>query len=117
MAVATIRPDTKTSDSAGFMAKSGKLRAFGRTMGEALDALASQWGSITETVPVLIQHFGPDRFFTQAQFDRMEELRNHIETLTAEERTELEALIDAELDATISRLDAFASLPSHTGTE
>jgi hypothetical protein len=75
-------------------------------MGEALDALASQWGEVTETVPVIIQHFGPDRFFTQAQYDRMQELRTRIETLSPEEWEELQALIDAELDATISRLDA-----------
>ena len=59
-------------------------------------------------MPVIIQHFGPDRFFTQAQYDRMQELRNRIETLSVEERTELDTLIDAELQATIDRLDALA---------
>ena len=80
-------------------------------MGEALDALAAQWGELTETVPVIIQHFGPDRFFTQAQYDRMQELRARIGMLSSEEQVELESLINAELDATISRLDALDPSP------
>lgn len=112
---ATIRKDIETSDNARFVARSGNLRAVGRTMGEALDALASQWGEIEETVPVIIQHFGPDRFFTQAQYDRMQELRARIGTLSSEEQMELAELIDTELDATISRLDALAPLPPNTG--
>jgi hypothetical protein len=111
--VATIRADIQAAGEAKFIARTGNLRAVGRTMGEALDALASQWGEITQTVPVIIQHFGPDQFFTQAQYDRMQELRAGIGSLTPAERTELESLIDAELDATTARLDALAA-PSAT---
>lgn len=109
---ATIIRDIQSGDDAKFIAKSGSLRAVGRTMGEALDALASQWGEITQSMPVIIQHFGSDRFFTQAQYDRMQELRTRIETLSADEQAELEALIDAELEATVTRLDALT--PSST---
>lgn len=42
MTAATIRTDTEAADNAKFIARSGNLRAVGRTMGEALDALASQ---------------------------------------------------------------------------
>ncbi|HZO91713.1 MAG TPA: hypothetical protein VFB38_25550 [Chthonomonadaceae bacterium] len=115
MTAATIRIDTLAADNARFVARSGNLRAVGRTMGEALDALVSQWGEIPQTVPVIIQHFGPDRFFTQAQYDRMQELRTRIGTLSAEEQAELDALIDAELAATISRLDALDPSSTNTG--
>lgn len=115
MTAATIRTDTQAEDSAKFIARSGNLRAVGRTMGEALDALASQWGEITQAVPVIIQHFGADRFFTQAQYDRMQELRGRIGTLSAEEQGELESLIDAELEATIARLDALAPSATNAG--
>lgn len=111
MTAVTIREDAQAIDNARFVARSGKFHAVGRTMGEALDALTSQWTEVTETVPVIIQHFGPDRYFTQAQYDRMQELRARIQVLTAEEQAELEALIDAELDATVSRLDTL-SIPS-----
>jgi hypothetical protein len=112
---ATIRTASQAADNAKFIARTGNLRAVGRTMGEALDALASQWGEITQTVPVIIQRFGGDQFFTQEQYERMQELRTRIGALSAEERTELEALIDAELDATIGRLDAFAPSSSIAG--
>ena len=115
MAAATIRTDIQAADNAKFIARTGNLRAVGRTMGEALDALASQWGEITQSVPVIIQHFGPDRFFTQPQFDRLKELRTRIGILSAEELTELEALIDAELEATVARLDALAPSSANAG--
>jgi hypothetical protein len=85
-------------------------------MGEALDALASQWGEMTETVPVIIQHFGPDRFFTQQHYDRMQDLRSlaAARALSADERRELDALIDAEFDATVARLDALAPSAANT---
>jgi hypothetical protein len=44
-------------------------------------------------------------YFTEAQCCRMQELLARRETLTAEERTELEALVDAALEATVARTD------------
>jgi hypothetical protein len=114
MVAATIRTDIQAAENSKFIARTGNLRAVGRTMDEALDALASQWGDITQTVPVIIQHFGPDRFFTQAQYDRMQELRTRIGTLSTRERTELNSLIDTELDATVARLDALAPSSANT---
>jgi hypothetical protein len=77
-------------------------------MGEALDALTAEWGdSIQETV-VLIQRFQPDQYFTQAQHDRLQALFARRSTLTPDERTELEALIDAEVAATIVRTETCA---------
>jgi hypothetical protein len=111
MTTVTIRTARPTQDDSRFIARAGNLRGVGRTMGEALDALAAQWGELKETVPVIIQHFGSDRFFTQAQYDRMQELRARIGMLSSDEQAELESLINAELDATIARLDALAPSP------
>ncbi len=55
---------------------------------------------------ILIQRFAPDAYFTQAQYDRMQELLARRAILTDEENDELDALIDTELDATVSRTDA-----------
>jgi regulator of protease activity HflC (stomatin/prohibitin superfamily) len=74
-------------------------------MGEALDALTADWGDDVQETTVLIQRIQPDSFFTDAQYSRMQELLARRATLTAEERAELEALVDAELDATVARTD------------
>jgi hypothetical protein len=74
-------------------------------MGEALDTLMAEWGDSAPETVVLIQRFQPDQYFTQAQYDRMQALLVHRSTLTPEERTELEALIDAEVDATVARTE------------
>ncbi len=52
---------------------------------------------------MFIQRFQPDTYFTAAQHSRMKELLTRRASLTAEERGELETLIDAELDATNAR--------------
>ena len=53
--------------------------------------------------------FGLDEFFTQAQHDRMQSLVHCRANLTPQEQQELEALIDAELDATVSRTEKLLS--------
>lgn len=75
-------------------------------MGEALDALTAQLDDSEAGILILIQKRAPDRFFTAAQHERMEELRERRNTLTPEEQTELEDLVNAELDATVKRADA-----------
>lgn len=103
MTAVAIRPEEKETGERRFRAIAGDRQSVGRTMGEALDALAAEWGdSIQETV-VLIQRFQPDQYFTQAQYDRMQTLLARRTALTPEERAELEALVDAELDATVTR--------------
>jgi hypothetical protein len=80
-------------------------------MGEALDALTADWGNDIQETAVLIQRFEPDLYFTEAQHARLQELLARRATLTAEERAELEALIDAELDATVARTDNLVRQP------
>jgi len=98
-----IRTDQKETGERQFRAIAGDRQSLGRTMGEALDALTAEWGDNIQETVVLIQRFQPDQYFTQAQHDRMQALLSRRSTLTPEERIELEALIDAEVDATVAR--------------
>jgi len=100
-----IRTEDSNADTPRFRAVAGNRQAVGRTMGEALDALTADWGDDIQETAVFIQRFEPDAYFTAAQYHRMQELLVCRATLTTDERGELEALIDAELDATIARTE------------
>jgi hypothetical protein len=106
-----IRPESTQGGNPRFRAVAGNRHSVGRTMGEALDALTADWGDDIKETAVLIQRFEPDPFFTAAQHSRIQELLGRRATLTAEERAELEALIDAELDATVARTDSLIRQP------
>ena len=61
--------------------------------------------------PYPLRHrFQPDAHFTAAQYCRMQELLARRATLRAEERAELETLIDAALDATVARTESLMRL-------
>ena len=105
MSSIAIRTDQEETGERRFRAIAGGRQSIGRTMGEALDALTAEWGDNIQETVVLIQRFQPDQYFTQAQYERMQALLARRSTLTLEERTELEALIDAEVDATVARTD------------
>jgi hypothetical protein len=107
-----VHIEEQETASARFRAVSGKRRSVGRTPGEALDALLAQEGEDIESSAILIQRFVPDTYFTQEQYDRMQQLLARRDTLSALENAELDALIDAELEATIARTDAL--LPKQT---
>ena len=102
----SIVPDGDEQDSGQFRAVSGSLQSVGRTMGEALDALAAQIPDTDASALILIQQRRPDPFFTAEQYQRMRDLMARRDTLTSAERVELEALVDAELDGTVARTDA-----------
>src|SRR6266849_2425803 len=105
MASVTIYPEPGQQGEPRFRAIAGDRESVGRTMGEALDALTADWGEEVPETAVLIQRFQPDPYFTQAQHDRMQALLSRRDSLAAEERAELEALIAAELAATIARTE------------
>lgn len=105
MTAISIRRDSASADVPRFRAVAGEHEAVGPTMGAALDALTANWGEEAQPTAVFIQHFGPDAFFTAAQHDRMEELRVRRDTLSSQERAELESLIDAEFEATVARAE------------
>ncbi len=54
---------------------------------------------------MLVERHEPDQYFTAEQHARMRTLIDRQETLSGVERAELEDLINAELDATISRTE------------
>ena len=94
------------NNSVRFRATAGGHQSVGQTAGEALDALLAQENGTIDSSAILIQRFVPDRYFTQAQHDRMKFLLAKRDTRSVSESDELDALIDAELEATISRTAA-----------
>ena len=96
-----------------FRAVSGKNQAMGRTAGEAVDALASQFPQEDTDTLVIVRNMSPDRFFSVEQRKRLEELTTKSRkgiagtaTLTEQETFELEQLVDAELKAATARATA-----------
>ncbi len=102
----SIHAENEDLQAPRFRAVAGRRQSVGRTAGEALDALLAQEGDSIESAAILIQRFIPDSYFTQAQYDRMRALLDRRASLQADENDELDALIDAELDATVKRTSA-----------
>jgi hypothetical protein len=80
-----------------------------------LDALTAQLSADEASTLIIVQHLRPDRFFTAAQQQRLDTLmarwrtaRDQGATLPPDEQTELEALIDAELQASADRAATLA---------
>jgi hypothetical protein len=100
-----------------YHASSGEKHAQGKTVGEALDALTAQLSAEETSTFVIVQSLRPDAFFTAAQQQRLavlmehwREARDHGQVLPTEEQTELEALIEAELQASAARVAALADV-------
>jgi hypothetical protein len=103
MTTITITPE-KTNT---YRAITGDKESTGRTVGEALDALASQLSEDESGMLVIVQNRKADRFFNAAQQARLIELMQGREAgkLSPEEEGELESLIEAELDGTRERTE------------
>lgn len=95
--------DEPREQAVRFRAVAGKRQSTGQTAGEALDALLAQENGNVESSVILIQRFVPDAYFTEVQYERMQELLARRESLTEAEGMDLDTLIDAELEATIQR--------------
>jgi hypothetical protein len=113
MTTITILPEPQTGNGTAYRAVSGKQQSQGRTPGEALDALTAQLGEQGGGTIVVLQQMRPDQFFTAQQQQRLGELmerwraaRDAGRALPAEEQTELDALIAAELEAATRRAAA-----------
>ena len=98
-----------------YCAIAGAKHAHGKTAGEALDALTAQLSADEASTLIIVQSLRPDCFFTAAQQQRLDALmarwrtmRDQGATLPANEQTELEALIAAELQASAARAAALA---------
>ena len=103
MATITILPETDNR----YRARAGDKESTGRTAGEALDALASQLEDEQSGTLVIVQNHKADRFFNAAQQERLTELMQLRKDshLSPEEESELESLVEAELDGARRRVE------------
>jgi hypothetical protein len=112
MTAITILPEKIGADGTTYRAVAGKRESVGRSAGEALDALTAQLSDDEAGMVVVIQNLRPDGFFTAAQQQRLEELMSRWRTardcggsLAEEEQSELQSLVDAELDSARRRAE------------
>ena len=98
-----------------YRAVAGNKHSEGDTAGAALDALTAQLSEDEVEMLVIVQTRRPDRFFNAAQQQRMAELmdrwrkaRDQGGALPADEQTELQALVEAELHGSANRAAALA---------
>ena len=98
-----------------FRATAGQKQATGRTAGQALDALIAQLPAVDVDTVVIVQSIQPDRYFTAKERERLEELvalkREALaknSSLSPEQTTELENLVEAELQAATVRAEALS---------
>jgi hypothetical protein len=105
-----IFPVLNADGMQGFRAVARGGQSEGRTVGEALDALHGRLTPNNGGTVVLIQPFQSDALFSAAQRQRLEILmarwrmkRDEGDALPAEEQSELQSLIDAELQAADAR--------------
>ena len=115
MTKVAILPIHTEQGDLSYHAIAGEKHAQGNTAGEALDALTAQLSADEAGTLVIVQSLRPDRFFTTAQQQRLATLmarwrttRDQETTLPADEQTELEALIEAEVQASAARAAALA---------
>jgi hypothetical protein len=102
-----------TADRLTYRATCGQHQATGQTPGQALDTLEAELATASvdagETL-VILQRFRPDDLFTAAQQQRLRELMDQFQAAIAQGtqlapslQSELDALVEAELEANIER--------------
>ena len=110
-----ILPVSTNRGGISYYAVAGDKHSQGRTAGEALDALTAQLSRDEAGLLIVVQNLQPDRFFNAEQQQRLASLmewwraaRDREATLPADEQSELEALVEAELHAATDRSAALA---------
>jgi hypothetical protein len=110
-----ILPIPTEQGALSYHAIAGVKHAEGKTAGEALDALTAQLSTDEASTLVIVQNLRPDHFFNATQQQRLAALmerwrtaREQGNTLPVNEQTELEALVEAELQASAARAAALA---------
>ena len=113
MTKVALSRENADADEIGYRAMTARNQAVGRTAGEALDALTMQLPPEDVGTLIIVRSLAPDRFFTSAQRQRMEELmarwrsaRDEGKALSADDQSELENLIDIEVRAATERATA-----------
>jgi len=92
-----IVPVSSEQGVISYRALAGQTRSQGRTVGEALDALTIQLPESDRGMLVVVQSLHPDRYFSAAQQQQLEELMGRWRTAN-DAGTSLPVSIQAELD-------------------
>ena len=110
MTTVAILPVPTEKGGVCYRGVAGDKQSQGSAVGEALDTLTSQLPGDESGLLVVVQSLRPDRFFNAAQQRRLGELmaawrqaRDTGAALPSEEQAELDALIEAELNASGDR--------------
>ena len=113
MTTVAILPVRTASGDISYQAVAGEKRSKGKTAGEALDAMTAQLTEDESSTLAIVQNGRPDHFFSVTQQQRLKALmerwrlaRDTNDQLSQDEQAELEALIDAELQASSDRAAA-----------
>jgi hypothetical protein len=116
MTTIAIVPDSPSGPEPAFRAVGAGRQSVGRTPGEALDAIAALLPGEDAGTLVVVQHLRPDAYFTSDQRKRLDELMTKWRTardagmsLAHADQVELDALVDAELEAATRRVAAIAN--------
>ena len=112
MTTIAILPESSGADRLTWRAVAGEKESTGTTAGEALDAMTGLLSDDENSALVIIQRLRPDRFFTSEQRRRLEELmanwkaaRDEGREFGSSEQSELEALVEAELEGAKRRAE------------
>jgi hypothetical protein len=110
MTKVTLLREGTDSQEMTYRAVGGHAQAVGRTMGEAVDALASRLDADQSDTLIIVRELRPDRFFPASARRRLEELmvrwrsaRDAGTALSDNERAELDRLSDDEVRAATER--------------
>ncbi len=110
MTTVAILPISDINGERAYRAIAGDKCSVGKTAGQALDALTAQLDEIEFSALLVIQSFHPDPFFSAEQQERLSELmnlwrlaRDQGQELPPEQQTELNDLVDMELQAATAR--------------
>src|ERR1051325_99340 len=113
MTKVAILPEHSTNGDIMYRAVAGAHQAGAKPVGGALDALPAQLSLEESGTLVVVQNHRPDRFFTAQQRARLEDLverwrtaRDTGKSFPASEQAELNALVDAEVQASGERAAA-----------
>ncbi len=116
MAKVAIIPVTAKNGTITYNAVSGNKQTNGKTVGQALDALDVELADGEGGTIVIIQNKKPDRFFSAEQQQRLRALmsrwrtaRDNGQSLSEQEQTELETLIELEMRASEDRSAALVN--------
>lgn len=99
-------------ETARFRAAASEQQAFGATPQEALNALMTMLPGEAAGPIVIWPYNRSDAYFSEEQQARLLELKQRRSNLSPAERAELEALVEASFDATVSRTQSLPIVKS-----